>query len=57
MTAAEQTEGLRYRLSAISCAATVLTVVLLLIGNREGAIHENYPLLYQNAESMFVFWH
>ncbi len=57
VTAAEQTDGLRYRLSAISCAATVLTVVLLLIGNREGAIHENYPLLYQNAESMFVFWH
>lgn len=57
VTAAAQRGGLRYRLSAIACAATVLTVVLLIIGTREGPIHENYPLLYQNAESMFVFWH
>ena len=57
VTAAGQRGGLRYRLSAIACAATVLTVVLLIIGTREGPIHENYPLLYQNAESMFVFWH
>ena len=57
VTAAQPEAALRYRLSAFACAGTVLMILLMLIGTREGPIHENYPLLYQNAESLFVFWH
>ena len=57
VTAAKPEAALRYRISALACAGTVLVVLLMLIGTREGPVHENYPLLYQNAESMLVFWH
>lgn len=57
VTAAKPENELRYRVMWISCICSALMFVLILIGLRDGPIHENYPLLYQNAESMFVFWH
>lgn len=57
MTAADPESRLRYRLSAAACILTVCVIALLLIGNRESALHRNFPLLYEEAESMLAFWH
>lgn len=57
MTTAQPEARLRYRVMWIACICSVLMVVLILISSRDCPLHENFPLLYQNAESLFVFWH
>lgn len=57
LTVAKPEAELRYRVMWISLLCSVLLFMLILFGTREGSIHENYPLLYQYAESFFVFWH
>lgn len=57
ITAADPECCLRYRLSCAACIVTVCIAALVLIGNRDTILHEKYPLLYENAESMLAFWH
>ncbi len=48
---------LRYRVQWVASLCSVAMITLMLIGNTDGTIHEKYPLLYQTAESMILFWH
>ena len=57
MTAADPESRLRCRFSIAACILTVFVIAMLLIGNRDSALHRNFPLLYEEAESMLAFWH
>lgn len=57
LSAANPDSELRYRVIWLACVSSVLLFVLLLISSRDGPMHENYPLLWERAESLFVFWH
>lgn len=57
LTTVKPETELRYRVTWLALVGSALMVILMMTAQRDGPVHENFPLLYQKTESLLAFWH